>query len=296
MAGALPDADTPTGNATLWLPAPAGSATLQPGAETAVGWAPFERVQSSLPDIRERVSAPGQGTDGDPEPASATTSRAQLAHSASEVSIELYGSAPSALEGSHDWGGRAGGSFSATSPSRAATLAAAIAAINSEDGDDAHLDNSADEPRSAADAPRQRDSGLSDEDLALDLDEHEAQDPLNSVGTGARSSASASSQPSGRQPSLAHSRPARADSASPSPGSQSVTAASASPSVTAAGGSAIQPAPQSAAVTSRGGSGRTSSEITSERVDLWLPSPMYSSAGESASPTAPVPASPDTVS
>ena len=294
-AGPAPAAAPAGGDVALWLPAPAGEAVPQSAAVTATSWVPFERVQSSLPDVRERLSAAVQDADSDPEAVQASMTRAQLAHSASEVSIELYGSAPSALEGSHDWGGRAGGSFADMS-ARAASLAAALADADGEDMDDGLGNGAADRLHLTAEPPEQQDSGLFDEDLALELDRHEAQGPHGSVQSAvAQPVTSSTSRPSGGRSTAARNWPAWAESAAQSPGSQSVTAESASPLLLQAGCSASTPAPQPAAAPELGFSGRAAVEDSPARL-TWLPSPMFSSARQSASPIVSVPGSPDAVS
>lgn len=250
-----------TGSAPApWLPPPAGGSLQQSAAGTASGRAPLERVQSSLPDVQERVSASDAAADSDPEAAPGAASRAQLAHSASEVSIELYGSAPSALEiggGSHDWGGRAGGgsggSFSATSPRRAAALAAAISAAIGDDAEELS-DDDATAVHPGAGADLRTGEVPFDGTLAWEHYEHDDQ---GHGGTGEGGAAQA-----GSQHEAAQSWPTWADSPAPSP---SVSRAGQTPG-------AHSPARP-----------------------LWLPSPVFSAAGESVTPAAAAAATPEKV-
>ena len=75
------------------------SPEASPGGASALAgsrWSDEERPAIDHPDDMDL-----EAESGDP------LTRAQLAYTANEVSVELYGSAPSALESSHDWGGRA---------------------------------------------------------------------------------------------------------------------------------------------------------------------------------------------
>jgi len=296
-----------------WLPPPpAGGSPPQPAAYSVPAgcWSPIERVRSSLPDVQERVvSAPDAaneavGSPGAASGAAAATSRAQLAHSASEVSIELYGSAPSTLEnggsGSHDWGGRAteaggGGSFSAASPGRAAALAAAItAAVGDEDQDEDELSDD------DAAAPLRRGTGggfeytqmevaMSDDSMAFEHDGHDGRvqsratrvSPLSAQQLGYGQAAAAGDRSAGLY-SAAHGlepRPAITEPVGPqwSPAAHSSRAADRSPASPSAGRAAPIPAAQPHAGL------------------LWLPSPIFSSAGDSATPGAAAAVSPDEV-
>jgi hypothetical protein len=78
-----------------------------PGELQGVGDHPLGGAGSRWSD--EDLSATAHVEDPSLEADSGALTRAQLAHTANEVSVELYGSAPSALESSHDWGGRASG-------------------------------------------------------------------------------------------------------------------------------------------------------------------------------------------
>ena len=293
-----------------WLPPPpAGGSPPQSAAFSVPAgcWSPIERVRSSLPDVQERVSPPDAADQagGSPGPASgaavAGTSRAALAHSASEVSIELYGSAPSALEnggsGSHDWGGRAteagGGSFSAASPGRAAALAAAISAAVGNDEHDDLSDDDAAAPLQpgigGANDYAQMEGAMSDDSLAFEHDEHHRRDqphairasPLSAQQLGGGEPAAAGframghhSAAPGVQPRIA---PAESDGQHPYPAARSSCAVEQSPTSSPAGRAAAVSAAQPRAGL------------------LWLPSPVFSSAGESATPGAAAAASPDKV-
>lgn len=75
------------------------SPEVSPGGTAALAgsrWSDEER-----PAIDHPGDTDLEAESGDP------LTRVQLAYTANEVSVELYGSAPSALESSHDWGGRA---------------------------------------------------------------------------------------------------------------------------------------------------------------------------------------------
>ncbi len=292
-------------------PSPAGGSPPQAAAYSVAGsWSPIERVRSSLPDVQERASPPDaadqmRGSPGPASGAAAATSRAQLAHSASEVSIELYGSAPSALEnggsGSHDWGGRAteaggGGSFSAASPGRAAVLAAAItAAVGDDDEDDDLSDDDAAAPlRRGTDGAveyDQMEGAVSDDSsLVFDHDGHDGRDQsratraslLSAQQLGYGQAAAAAHRSAGLY-SAAHGlepQPAAAESSDPhpSPAAPSSRSAERSPASPPAGHAASVSAAQPHAGL------------------LWLPPPIFSSAGESATPGgAAAAASPDKV-
>ena len=253
-------------NAASWLPPPA-EGKLQHGqhaAGTAAGRAPIERVQSSLPDVQERVPAPDAASDSDMGAATGAASRSQLAHSASEVSIELYGSAPSALENgsSHDWGGRAagcGGSFSAASPRRAAALAAAISAAVGDEREEFSGD-AALVPHPSPDVePRAAGGGPFDDSLAWEHDLCDGRVPDGET-VAAQAGTLSAQHFSHAEPAAQQSWPTWADSNATSPSA---------------------------------GHTRQTLEGHSPVVSLWLPSPVFpETAGESATQEPPAAAAP----